>query len=159
MPPPGALPTTATNETINEHSARCPRLGCGLIHSPNCDVNAETVLHQPKEMAMKAPSSARAQGGPKARRSWQARLALLFGVVAGSFLGLFVAGIATGQLLTTPDTVVADLAAFGACIAIPAVLAVVFSALAARARKQSATGSVAQQDPSRPRNGSGTPER
>jgi hypothetical protein len=85
----------------------------------------------------------RAQGGPKASRSWQATLARLFGVVAGFFLGLFGAGIATGQIDTAPDTLVA----FGAFIAIPAVLAVVFSALATRARKQSATGSFAQQDP------------
>jgi FtsH-binding integral membrane protein len=106
-------------------------------------------------MTLKFNPPPNSQGGPKARRSWQARLAQLFGVVAGVFLGLSVAGIATGQIDTAPDTLIA----FGAFIAIPAILAVVFSALAARARKQSATGSVAQQDPSRPRNESGTPER
>lgn len=82
------------------------------------------------------PKVTRAQGGPKARRSWQARLAGLFGILAGFFLGLFGAGIATGQIDTAPDTLVA----FGAFIVIPAILAVVFSALAARASKQRAAG-------------------
>lgn len=86
------------------------------------------------------------QGGPKASRSWQARLAGLFGVLAGFLLGLFGAGIATGQIDTAPDTLVA----FGVLIVIPAVLAVAFSALAARASKQRAAALVAQVDPSQP---------
>jgi hypothetical protein len=89
------------------------------------------------------PKVTRAQGGPKARRSWQASLARLFVVVAFFFLGLFGAGIATGQIDTAPDTLVAS----GAFIVIPAVLAVVFFALAARASKHRAAGLVAHLNP------------